>query len=378
MKQIQMVDLTTQYARMQREMDNAILRAVRSGQFINGEKVSEFCENLTQFTGAGYVIPCANGTDALQIAIMALDLKSGDEIIIPNFTYAAAAEAVILLGLTPVMVDVDILTYNMDPEKFSEAISPKTKAVIPVHLFGQCCNMDPIIEICREKGIYIIEDNAQSIGSVYKFSNGEAKQAGTIGDIGTLSFFPSKNLGCYGDGGAILTDDEKWAKKLKMIASHGQARKYYHDIIGCNSRLDTLQAAILNVKLKYMKKYMLARQRAAQQYEVGLLPLSEFIETPYEMTYTSHVYHQYTIQVKNGKRDELQAYLKANNIPTMIYYPVPIHKQQAFCNAVRIAGDLSNSETLCQSVLSLPMHTELETEQLNYIIQTIHHFFEEQ
>jgi len=376
MKNIQMVDLTTQYETICREMDDAILNTVRSGKYINGPQVDRFAGQLSSFTGARYVIPCANGTDALQIALMALNLRPGDEVIIPAFTYAAAIEVAILLGLAPILVDVDPLTYNIDPERIIEAISSKTKAVIPVHLFGHTCHMDPIKKLCRTRGIHIIEDNAQSIGAVYTFPDGKNRQAGTIGDIGTLSFFPSKNLGCYGDGGAILTDDEGLAEKLRMIATHGQQKKYRHEIIGCNSRLDTLQAAVLEVKLKYLEAYIKARQQAAAYYEEGLHVLKEHIETPCEMTYSTHVFHQYTIQVKKGKRDSLQRYLKEHDIPSMVYYPVPLQKQNAFRNVSRIRGDLEITNRLCESVLSLPMHTELDIEQQDYIIHTIKEFFQ--
>ncbi len=372
---IQQVDLTTQYSRIQKEIDEAVLQCIRSGEYINGKEAGIFAQNLAGYTGAQYAIPCANGTDALQIALMALDLQSGNEVIVPAFTYVASAEVIALLKLVPVLVDVDSETFNIDVEKFRKAITNKTKAVIPVHLFGQTCDMQPILETCKQHGIAVIEDNAQSIGAVYSFPGGRQLQAGTIGDIGTLSFFPSKNLGCYGDGGAMLTNDEALANRLKMIASHGQSQKYYHDVIGCNSRLDTLQAAILNVKLKYLDKFIEARQQATAYYDEQLQDLSDCITLPAVSAYSTHVYHQYTIRVKEGKRDRLKQFLLEKNIPSMIYYPLPLHHQKAFKNIVRIGSDLSQSEQLSQSVLSLPMHTELNKEQLNYIVDSIKQFF---
>ena len=372
---IKQVDLTTQYFRIQKEMDEAILQCIRSGVYINGAEVGVFAQNLAGYTGVRYVIPCANGTDALQIALMALDLQPGDEVIVPAFTYVASAEVIALLKLVPVLVDVDSETFNIDVEKFKKAITNKTKAVIPVHLFGQTCDMQPILETCKQHGIVVIEDNAQSIGSVYSFSDGQQLQAGTIGDIGTLSFFPSKNLGCYGDGGAMLTNNEMLANKLKMIAAHGQSRKYYHDVIGCNSRLDTLQAAILNVKLKYLDNFIEARQQAAAYYNEQLQELSGCIVLPAVSRHSTHVYHQYTIQVKENKRDGLKQFLLEKNIPSMIYYPLPLHHQKAFKDIVRIGSDLNQSEQLSQSVLSLPMHTELNKEQQDYIIDSIKQFF---
>ncbi len=375
MKPIQMVDLTGQYASMNEEMDQAIMQVVRSGQYINGPEVKEFAKALSDYTGASYVIPCANGTDALQIALMASGLTPGDEVIVPAFTYAAAVESVALLQLTPVIVDVEAETFNMDVDKIKEAISPKTKAIIPVHLFGQISDMESILNISSANNLFVIEDNAQSIGAEYIFSNETKKQSGTIGDVGTLSFFPTKNLGCYGDGGAMLTNDEELAQKLKMISQHGQAVKYHHHVIGCNSRLDTLQAAILMVKLRYLDRFMDSRRNAAEFYREHLQELSKFIILPSEQSYSTHVYNQFTIRVKDGQRDDLQAFLKANKIPTTVYYPLPIHQQAAFRNISRIGGNLSNSEDLCDSVLSLPMHTELDYDQLNYIVEQIKSFY---
>ncbi len=367
-----MVDLTTQYANMQQEMDDAILNTVRSGAYINGPAVESFCNDLAAYTGAKYVIPCANGTDALQIALMSLNLQPGEEVIVPDFTYAAAAEAAALLGLTPVFADVDPDSFNLDIAKIEEAITPNTRAVIPVHLFGQCCNMEPLLKLCAKHNIYVIEDNAQSIGASCCFSNQEKYSAGTMGHMGTLSFFPSKNLGCYGDGGAILTNDPLLAERLQMIASHGQKEKYRHDIIGCNSRLDTLQASILQVKLKYLKHYIAKRQAAAEYYQTHLADI-DWLQLPVQMAYSTHVYHQFTIKTKNGNREAVQSYLKQCGIPSMIYYPLALHEQPAF-QCGKIAGKIVHSHVLAQSVLSLPMHTELDREQLDYIIETLHRY----
>jgi dTDP-4-amino-4,6-dideoxygalactose transaminase len=374
MKPIQMVDLTTQYERIQEQMDQAVLDVIRSGKYINGNAVSGLADDLALYTGAKYVIPCANGTDALQIALMSLDLQEGDEVIVPAFTYVAGAEAIAVLKLIPVLVDVDPHTFNVDVQKIEAAISSKTKAIIPVHLFGQTADMAPLMEIARKHRLYVIEDNAQSIGSVYTFPDRTQKQAGTIGDIGILSFFPTKNLGCYGDGGAMLTNNEALAQNLRMIASHGQSKKYRHELIGCNSRLDTLQAAILKVKLPYLQSYITARRKAAAIYDQGLKALSDRIETPYCIPVSTHVFHQYTLKVKNGQRDSLQQYLKEKGIPTMIYYPFPLQEQPAFKNRVRTGSDLSESVKLCRSVLSLPMHTELEDTQTAYIIEQIKNY----
>jgi dTDP-4-amino-4,6-dideoxygalactose transaminase len=373
MKSIQMVDLTTQYKRIQEEMDKAIFSCIRSGKYINGAAVEEFAAGLSKFVDVKHVIPCANGTDALQIAMMALDLHPGDEVIIPDFTYIAVAEVIVLLGLTPVLVDVNSRTFNIDVDKIEEAISPRTKAIVPVHLFGQAADMDPLMQIARKYELYVIEDNAQSIGSVYTFPDGTKKQAGTVGDIGTLSFFPTKNLGAYGDGGALLTDSEELAKKLKMIVAHGQSQKYIHEIIGCNSRLDTLQAAILKVKLSYLNSFMQARIETAQRYNTQLTFLQDLLETPYCIAQSTHVFHQYTVKVKQN-REHLQKHLKEKGIPTMIYYPLPLHRQPAFKNKVKIGSNLSEAEKLCKSVLSLPMHTELDDEQMLYIISQIKNY----
>ena len=365
-----MVDLTTQYQRIGSKIDEAVLDVIRSGRYINGEAVGKLAAGLIAYTGAKHVIPCANGTDALRIALQALDLQTGDEVIVPAFNYIAAAEAVALLQLIPVAVDVDPRTFNIDVNCMEEAISPKTKAVIPVHLFGQAADMEPLMRIARRHNLFVIEDNAQSLGSVYTFSDGTQKQAGTIGDIGVLSFFPTKNLGCYGDGGALMTDDSALAEKLRMITIHGQSQKYIHQILGCNSRLDTLQAAVLQVKLTYLNDYVQSRRKLASRYDAGLNGLSNCFETPYCLPQSGHVYNQYTLTVK-GNRDDLQRYLKEKGIPTTVYYPLPLHFQPAFKDKVRIAGNLSVSENLCRSVLSLPMHTEATEEQTQYIINQL-------
>ena len=370
MQSIQMVDLTTQYERIQADIDRAVLEVIRSGQYINGEAVTAWAEDLKLYTGAKHVIPCANGTDALQIALMALGLQPGDEVIVPAFTYVACVEVIALLRLTPVLVDVDPKTFNIDVRKIEAAVSSKTRAIIPVHLFGQTADMEALMEIAQKHHLYVVEDNAQSIGSIYTFSNGLQKQAGLIGDIGTLSFFPTKNLSCYGDGGALLTDNESLAQQLRMIASHGQSQKYRHECIGCNSRLDTLQAAVLRVKLPHLASYIFARRKAAAAYDTGLNALA-WIETPACIPASTHVFHQYTIKIRNGQRDNVRQYLKTQGIPTMVYYPLPLHEQPAFRNIVRRVGNLIETETLCQSVLSLPMHTELSNEQIATIIEKI-------
>ncbi|MDR0542675.1 MAG: DegT/DnrJ/EryC1/StrS family aminotransferase [Dysgonamonadaceae bacterium] len=376
MQSIQMVDLTTQYERIQPDMDRAILDVIRSGRYIKGEAVAALAEDLKRYTGAKHVIPCGNGTDALQMALMVLDLQPGDEVIVPAFTYAACAEVIALLRLIPVLVDVDPGTFNIDVRKIEEAVSAKTKAIIPVHLFGQTADMEPLMEIARKHHLYVIEDNAQSIGSVYTFFSGEKKQAGVIGDIGVLSFFPTKNLGCYGDGGALLTNNDILAGQLQMIASHGQSQKYRHERIGCNSRLDTLQAAVLRVKLPCLPAWILARRKAASLYDAGLKNLSR-IETPECIPSSTHVYHQYTLKIGKGQRDGLQQYLKAKGIPSMVYYPLPLQEQPAFRKIVRIGGDMSATEMLCRSVLSLPMHTELTGEQIKKIVEEMKSYYEE-
>jgi dTDP-4-amino-4,6-dideoxygalactose transaminase len=370
---IQMVDLKGQYQKIKPEIDIEIKKVLDETDFINGKKVSEFASNLAKYLDVKYVIPCANGTDALQIALMALDLQQGDEIILPAFTYVATAEVIGLLKLTPVLVDVDEKTFNIKIDEIEKAITPKTKAIVPVHLFGQCADMEQIMTIANKNNLYVIEDNAQAIGADFLFSNGTKKKAGTIGNIGCTSFFPSKNLGCYGDGGAIFTNDEQLGQKIKMIANHGQNKKYYHKFIGCNSRLDTIQAAILDVKLKYLDDYCKARFDAAKYYTEKLSKLN-FLDCPFLSQNSTHVFHQYTLFVKNEKRDELQKYLNDNGIPANIYYPLPLNKQEAFEKISKVNGSLKNTNSLCNSVLSIPMHTELTIEQQDFIINKIIQF----
>jgi UDP-2-acetamido-2-deoxy-ribo-hexuluronate aminotransferase len=371
---IEMVDLKGQYSKIQNEIDKEILECIRSTNFINGPAVSEFSKSLSEYLGGAFVIPCANGTDALQIAMMALGLEPGDEIIVPSFTYVATAEVIGLLNLKPVMVDVDPIHFNITRENFEQAITPKTKAIVPVHLFGQCADMEPILALAKEHNLFVIEDTAQAIGAVYTFKDGIKKQAGTMGDIGCTSFFPSKNLGCYGDGGAIYTNNPELAERIKMIANHGQVKKYVHKYIGVNSRLDTIQAAILNIKLKYLDEYSNARRSAADIYDTLLAGLSELI-TPVRAHNSTHVFHQYTLQVKNGKRDDLKKHLETVGIPAMIYYPVPLNEQEAFKTIGVVAGSLNTTEELCKSVLSLPMHTELTEAQQVFISKHIQSFF---
>lgn len=371
---IEMVDLKGQYRKIQEEIDTAVLKAIHEANFINGPEVASFTKNLSAYLGGAHVIPCANGTDALQIAMMALDLKPGDEVIVPSFTYVATAEVIGLLQLKPVMVDVDPVHFNITKANIEQAIGPKTKAIVPVHLFGQCADMEPILALAKERGLYVIEDTAQAIGAVYKFSDGTQKQAGTMGHIGCTSFFPSKNLGCYGDGGAIYTHDSVLAERIKMVANHGQVKKYVHRYIGLNSRLDTIQAAVLDIKLKYLDQYSAARQAAADWYD-QLLSGIEGLQTPERAMNSTHVFHQYTMLIKNGKRNALKQHLEAAGIPAMVYYPVPLNEQEAFYAIGAVVGSLKETELLCASVLSLPMHTELTEEQQIFITDTIKSFF---
>lgn len=371
---LQMVDLKGQYDRIRDEVNKAIQDVLDSAAFINGPQVKEFTEHLADYCKVKHVIPCGNGTDALQIALMALGLHPGDEVIVPAFTYVASAEVIGLLGYTPVMVDVDPVTFNVTVDNIRKALSPKTKAIIPVHLFGQSCDMAPILEFAAEHGLFVVEDNAQAIGAVYTFPDGHEKYTGTMGNIGCTSFFPSKNLGCYGDGGALMTDNDELAGKIRMIANHGQRVKYHHEVLGCNSRLDTIQAAILDVKLRYIEQYSYARYYAAQYYTRYLQACSGII-CPTETPYSTHVYHQYTLQVLDGKRDALKKHLESLGIPAMIYYPLPLQQQEAFKNITRAAENLVNAERLAFSVLSLPMHTELSEEQQDMVIDAILSFY---
>lgn len=370
MKKIQMVDLHTQYQRIKQDIDQSIQAVIDSASFIKGPIVNEFQQHLEQYTGAKHVIPVGNGTDALQIALMALGLEPGDEVITPTFTFIATAEVVALLGLTPVVVDVDWDTMNISIDSLKKAITPRTKAIVPVHLFGQCADMQSIIDLAKEKKLYIVEDACQAIGAVYTFSDGSQKQAGTMGDIGCTSFFPSKNLGCYGDGGAIFTNDDTLAAKMRAIANHGMVVRYYHDTIGVNSRLDSIQAAVLNAKLPHLNEYITARQTAAAYYDQAFSTHPK-IEIPACTKVSTHVYHQYTLRLHDVDRDALRASLAEAGIPAMIYYPVPLHMQKAYQDARYQAGDFPVAERLAACVLSLPMHTELDEEQLAYICQHV-------
>lgn len=372
-KKIRMVDLVGQYHRLKDEIDEAIFTTIENSSFINGPMVKTFGVNLATYLGVEYVIPCGNCTDALQIALMRLNLQKGDEVIVPAFTYAAAAEAAVLLGLVPVLVDVDPRTFNISPDAIAGAITDRTKVIITVHLFGQSCDMQPILELAQKHDLLVIEDDAQSLGAEYTFSDGTVKKTGTMGNIGTLSFFPTKILGCYGDGGAVIVHDSEFAEEVRMTTVHGQNIKYHHQIIGCNSRLDTLQAAILNAKLKHIESFIAARQAAARKYDNALKDLDGIL-LPSRLQASSHVYHQYTIQVLDGRRDALQAHLKAQGIPALVYYPVPMQEQMAFKQYARISGDLSVAKELTDNVLSLPIHTEMEEDVLDYIIQEIRNF----
>ena len=360
-----MVDLQLQYQKISKEIDEAIHDVVVSTKFINGPTVKEFAEDLATYLHVKNVVPCANGTDALQIAMMALNLQPGDEVILPAFTYVATAEVIALLRLTPVMVDVDSKTFLIDCDQLEKAITPKTKAIVPVHLFGQCADMERIMQIAAQYNLYVIEDTAQAIGADYTFSDGRKMKAGTIGNIGATSFFPSKNLGCFGDGGAMFTNDDTIAKRLKMIANHGQTIQYQHDDIGVNSRLDTIQAAVLKVKLKYLDEYAKARNIVADYYDKAFQNHPNLL-VPQRVKNSTHVFHQYTLQTKNIDRDELRKYLGENDIPAMVYYPIPLHHQKAYADK-RYDGKLPITENLCKCVISLPVSTEMDEEQLDFI-----------
>jgi dTDP-4-amino-4,6-dideoxygalactose transaminase len=371
---IQMVDLKSQYEKIKEEIAAGIQNCLDNTAYINGPAVKEFQQAFEKYLGVKHVIPCANGTDALQIALMALDLKPGDEVICPAFTYVATAEVIGLLGLVPIMVDVDVDTFNISLDHLDQYVTPKTKVIVPVHLYGQSADMEQILAFAKKHNLYVVEDNAQAIGSDYTFADGSSKKTGTIGEIGCTSFFPSKNLGCYGDGGAIMTNDDELAAKIRMIANHGQEKKYYHKVLGCNSRLDTLQAEVLKVKLKYLDEYAAARNKMADYYDQNLAEISE-IEVPKRSASSNHVFHQYTLKIKNGKRDALQQYLAENKIPSMIYYPLPLYKQEAFQQYVGADFSLPVTEVLCQEVLSLPIHTEFNKESSDYVIASIKKFF---
>ncbi len=366
MKPIQMVDTKTQYLKIKDQVDAGIQEVLDSAAYINGKQVQDFAKNLSAYLGVKHTIPCANGTDALQIAMMALNLHPGDEVITPSYTYIATTEVIALLKLKPVFVEVDKKTFCIDPKAVEAAITPKTKAIVPVHLYGHAANMEEIMKIAEKHNLYVIEDNAQAIGSDYKYSDGRVQKTGTIGTIGATSFYPSKNLGAYGDGGAIFTNDDALAEKLKMIANHGQKVRYYHEIVGCNSRLDSIQAAILDVKLKYLDNYAAARQKAAHYYNTAFTGNAK-ITIPFVAEYTTHVYHQYTLILEGVNRDELSKYLASQNIPSMIYYPVPAHRQKMFAALGGADYNLAITDWLTERVISLPIHTEMDEEQMKYI-----------
>ncbi len=366
MKKIQMVDLKSQYDKIKDEVNAGIQEVLDTTTFIKGGKVNVFQKNLEEYLGVKHVIPVGNGTDALQISLMALGLKPGDEVITPTFTFIATAEVVALLGLTPVVVDVDFDTFNISIDAIKKAITPRTKAIVPVHLFGQCADMENIMKVAKENNLYVVEDACQSIGSIYTFKDGRKVQSGCIGNIGCTSFFPSKNLGCYGDGGAIFTNDDELAAKMRAIANHGMVVRYHHDLIGVNSRLDSIQAAVLEVKLKNLDNYIAARQAAANFYDKAFANNPKII-TPAKTAQSTHVFHQYTLKLVNVDRDVLQKTLQEKGIPAMIYYPVPLHLQKAYQDPRYKAGDFPVAERLSACVVSLPMHTELDDEQLRFI-----------
>jgi len=369
-----MVDTKNQYLAIKAEVDAAIQEVLDSAAYINGKAVKDFAQNLATYLGSDYVIPCANGTDALQIAMMALDLQPGDEIITPSFTYIATTEVVALLGLKPVFVDVDPISFCMDIESLKKAITPKTKVIVPVHLYGHAAPMEEIMEIAKANNLFVIEDNAQAIGCNYSFSNGVTKKTGTIGHIGATSFYPSKNLGAFGDGGALCTNDKALADKMTMIANHGQSARYYHDVVGCNSRLDSIQAAILNIKLKKLDEYNSARQSVAKYYNDAFASVKEII-TPSSLQYSTHVYHQYTMQLIGVDRDKFIAHLATKEIPCMIYYPVPGHLQKMFGEQKNTNWNLPITDSLTPCVCSLPVHTEMDEVQLAYIVEGVKSFF---
>ncbi len=370
MRPLQMVDLKQQYLEIKNKVDEAIMSVLDSCQFIGGKEVQNFSTGLASYMGVKHAIPCANGTDALQIAMMALDLQPGDEVITPSFTYIATTEVIALLKLKPVFVDVDPKTFCIDPVEIRKAITPKTKAIVPVHLYGHSSPMEEIMAIAKEYNLFVIEDNAQAIGSDYTFSDGTTKKAGSIGTIGSTSFFPSKNLGCYGDGGALLTNDDSLAERLRMIANHGQKLRYYHEMVGCNSRLDGIQAAVLNVKLPLLDKYIAARVKAADFYD-NIFKGNEKITAPYRAPYCTHVFHQYTLQLEGVDRDALHEYLAAQQVPSMIYYPVPAHRQKMFESFGSGNTKLDVTDWLTKRVISLPMHTELDEEQQLFITSNV-------
>jgi len=375
MHKIQMVDLRGQYNKIKEEIDDAIQEVINQSNFIKGKAVAEFEKKLADYLNVKHVISCANGTDALQLALMSLDLKPGDEVITSDFTFIATAEVIALLGLKPVFVDVDRDTFTINPQAIEEAISPRTKAIIPVHLFGQTADMDALLSLSKKYNLSIIEDTAQATGSEYKLNSGDIRKAGTIGDIGTTSFFPSKNLGCFGDGGAVYTNNDELAEKIRMIANHGSKIKYHNDIVGINSRLDTIQAAVLNCKLTYLEQYNSERRKAADLYDKKLKDI-HWLEIPYRNPRSTHIFHQYTLKVEPEYRDNLKEYLSTKGIPSMVYYPLPLHNQKAFLQSKFDVSKLKNALFLSNSVLSLPMHTELTEKEIDFISNEIHTFFE--
>jgi dTDP-4-amino-4,6-dideoxygalactose transaminase len=373
MKKIQMVDLRGQYDKIKTEIDSAIHAVIDSSAFINGPEVKNFQQDLEKYLNVKHVIPCANGTDALQVSMMALGLKPGDEVIAPSFTFVATAEVIALLGLTPVLVDVDPDTFNIDPKAIERAITPKTKAIVPVHLFGQCADMDAIMDIAAKHKLFVIEDAAQAIGADYLMKDGTQKKAGTIAHVGCTSFFPSKNLGCYGDGGAIFTNDDKLAEEIRIVVNHGMKVRYYHDSIGVNSRLDSIQAAILRIKLKHLDEYAAARNKAAAYYD-NAFKSNPKLKLPARYKKSNHVFHQYTLVTNGIDRNKLPEYLQEKGIPAMIYYPVPMHLQKAYKDSRYKEKDFPVSESLAECVVSLPMNTELDEEQLKYITSSVLEF----
>lgn len=369
-----MVDLKSQYLRIKPEIDRAIQHVIDSASFIQGNDVKEFASALETYLGVASVIPCANGTDALQIAMMALGFKPGDEVILPVHTYVATAEVMALLQLKPVFVDVDENTFNIDPLLIEEKITSKTVAIVPVHLYGQCADMEPILDVAGRHNLLVIEDAAQALGAEYTFSDGTKTKAGTMGTIGTTSFFPSKNLGCYGDGGALLTNSSELEERIRMIANHGQRFKYRHEIIGVNSRLDSLQAAILNVKLKYLGEYAQKRNDVAEFYDLELSKIGE-VSTPFRSPNSTHVFHQYTLRVPESDRENLKIHLAGNGVPSMIYYPIPLHLQEAYTQNEFGLGSFPVTEKLSNTVISLPIHTEMSTDQLEHICRSMQTYF---
>ena len=374
MKKIQMVDLKGQYSKIKAEVDNSVLEVLDSTAYINGPRVHEFQKNLENYLGVKHVIPCANGTDALQIAMMGLGLKPGDEVITADFTFAATVEVIALLQLTPVLVDVDPVTFNIDVDAIKKAITPKTKAIVPVHLFGMCANMETIMAIAKEHNLYVIEDNAQAIGSTYTYSDGTKAKAGTIGHVASTSFFPSKNLGCYGDGGAIFTNDDDLAHTIRGIVNHGMYERYHHDVVGVNSRLDSIQAAILDIKLKNLDHYNKARLKAANAYDDAFKGNDNIITPFREDTENCHVFHQYTLRILNADRDALVKHLNDKGIPCGVYYPIPLHLQKAYQDSRYNEADFPVTNQLVKEVISLPMHTELDDEQIEFITSTVINF----